>query len=427
MITQNAYYDILIICGIVIVSYSFGWISKLTKVPSVLLLIILGIGFQFLLQKSDLNVSPRVMDLLELLGIVGLIMIVLEAALDLKLTKKKRKLVVKAFAVALLALGGSCVAISFIIMHFLQFNFYTSLVYAIPLSVMSSAIIIPSVKELPELKREFMIYESTFSDILGIMLFYFIVDANENATTTSTIREVAVNVGITVFLSVILSYLLVLIFQRIRDNARLFLLISILIMLYAVGKIFHLSSLIVILVFGLALSNYKLFFSGKLKKFINEEILERINKEFHLVTLESAFVVRTFFFVVFGITLDLQSLFNIETAIISLSIVAALYAVRFIFLRMFFKNILTELFIAPRGLITILLFFGIPAKYLQDSFSSGILLYTILFTGIIMTIGLMLYKDEPDDVKDLSFESLADLDRELVKKNSPQEQQEKTS
>ena len=135
------------------------------------------------------------------------------------------------------------------------------------------------------------------------------------------------------------------------------------------------------------------------------------------MTLESAFIVRTFFFVVFGITLDLQSLFNMETAIISLSIVAALYAVRFIFLRLFAKDILPELFIAPRGLVTILLFFGIPAKYLQDSFSSGILLYTILFTGIIMTIGLMFHKDEAADVHDLSFEKLTDLDNDLIKKN----------
>ncbi len=416
MITQNAYYDILIICGVVIISYSLGWVSKLTKIPSVLLLILLGIGFQFLLKELDLSISPRIMDLLELLGIVGLIMIVLEAALDLKLTKDKKGLIGKAFIVAFLALAGSSIGISYIIIYFLQFDFYTALVYAIPLSVMSSAIIIPSVRQLPEKKKEFMIYESTFSDILGIMLFYFVVDANENATTTSTVIEVVINVGITAFLSVILSYLLVLIFQRVRDNARLFLLISILIMLYSIGKIFHLSSLIVILVFGLTLSNYKLFFSGKLKKFIASDILKEINKEFHLVTLESAFVVRTFFFVVFGMTLDLQSLFNIETAIISLCLVAALYVVRFIFLRLFLKDILTELFIAPRGLITILLFFGIPGKYLQDSFSSGILLYTILFTGIIMTIGMMLHKDEAGDVHDLSFESLEALDKELVRK-----------
>jgi NhaP-type Na+/H+ or K+/H+ antiporter len=416
MITQNAYYDILIICGVVIISYSLGWFSKLTKIPSVLLLILLGIGFQFLLQALAMGISPRIMDLLELLGIVGLIMIVLEAALDLKLTKDKRALIVKAFAVALLALAGSSVAIAYIIRYFLGFDFYTALVYAIPLSVMSSAIIIPSVKQLSEKKKEFMIYESTFSDILGIMFFYFVVDANENATAASTVKEVVINVGLTVFLSVILSYLLVLIFQRVRDSARLFLLISILIMLYSIGKIFHLSSLIVILVFGLTLSNYELFFSGKLKRFIERDILKEINKEFHLVTLESAFVVRTFFFVVFGMTLDLQSLFDMQTAVISLSIVAALYVVRFIFLRIFFKDILTELFIAPRGLITILLFFGIPAKYLQDTFSGGILLYTILFTGIIMTIGMMLHKDEAGDVHDLSFESLEDLDKELVRK-----------
>jgi Kef-type K+ transport system membrane component KefB len=343
-------------------------------------------------------------------------MIVLEAALDLKLTKEKRTLIGKAFVVALLALAGSSIAISYIIIYFLEFDFYAALVYAIPLSVMSSAIIIPSVKQLPEKKKEFMIYESTFSDILGIMLFYFVVDANESATFASTVKEVVINVGLTVFLSVILSYLLVLIFQRVRDSARLFLLISILIMLYSIGKIFHLSSLIVILVFGLTLSNYELFFSGKLKKFIEGNILKDINKEFHLVTLESAFVVRTFFFVVFGMTLDLQSLFDLKTAVISLSIVAALYLVRFIFLRTFLKDILTELFIAPRGLITILLYFGIPGKYLQDSFSSGILLYTILFTGVIMTIGMMLHKDEAPDVHDLSFESLADLDKELVRK-----------
>jgi NhaP-type Na+/H+ or K+/H+ antiporter len=416
MITQNVYYDILLICGVVIVSYSLGWISKLTKIPTVLLLILLGIGFQFLLKVLQLSISPRIMDLLELLGIVGLIMIVLEAALDLKLTKDKRTLILKAFGVALLALAGSSIAISYIIIYFLEFDFYTALVYAIPLSVMSSAIIIPSVKQLPEKKKEFMIYESTFSDIMGIMFFYFVVDAHKNATMVSTVNEVVINVGVTVFLAVILSYLLVIIFQRVRDSARLFLLISILILLYSVGKIFHLSSLIVILIFGLALSNHKLFFSGKFRKLVNDDILKEMNKEFHLITLESAFVVRTFFFVVFGMTLDLQYLFNIETAIISVSIVAALYVVRFIFLRAFLKSIVTELLIAPRGLITILLFFGIPAKYYQNSFSSGILLYTILFTGVIMTIGMIFHKDEASDVHDLSFESLEDLDKELIQK-----------
>jgi len=189
-----------------------------------------------------------------------------------------------------------------------------------------------------------------------------------------------------------------------------------LISLYAVGKIFHLSSLVVILVFGLALSNYKLFFAGKLHRFIDGDALKVINKEFHLITREAAFVVRTFFFVVFGMTLDLNSLLDVQTAIISVSLVTALYIVRFVSLRPFIKNINPEIFIAPRGLITVLLFFAIPEIYLQEAFSSGILLYAILLTGVVMTLGMIFYTHESEDVVELEFGSLDDLDKELVKK-----------
>jgi hypothetical protein len=392
-------------------------IAKYTKIPSVLLLIVLGVGIQFLLKELNISLGDNVFSLLQLLGIVGLIMIVLEAALDLRLTKDKSALILKAFFIALLALLGSSIAIAWLLHYFISLSYYTAFIYAIPLSIMSSAIIIPSVNQLSGKKKEFMIYESTFSDILGIMVFYFAIGNSASTAPIDLVKEVAINVGLTIGLSIISSYLLVLLFQRITENARLFLLISALILLYSIGKVFHLSSLIVILVFGLTLSNYKIFFSGKLKRFIDEGILIRINKEFHLVTLESAFVVRTFFFVVFGLTLDLQSLLDINTAIISLSITAALYAIRFICLKPFFKSILPELFIAPRGLITVLLFFGIPPIFIQDSFSSGILLYTILITGVIMTVGMIWKGNEPEDVERLEFTDLKQLDEELNQLN----------
>lgn len=417
MISGDTYYDIIAICSIVIISYSFGMISKYTKIPSVLLLIVLGVGIQFLLKELDITPGNNVFNLLQLLGIVGLIMIVLEAALDLRLTKDKSTLIIKAFFISLFALLGSCIAVAWLLNYFLSFSYYTAFIYAIPLSIMSSAIIIPSVNQLSGMKKEFMIYESTFSDILGIMVFYFAIGNNESTLPMDLVKEITINVSLTIGLSIIASYLLVLLFQRITENAHLFLLISALILLYSIGKVFHLSSLIVILVFGLTLSNYKIFFAGKLRRFIDEAVLIRINKEFHLVTLESAFIVRTFFFVVFGLTLDLQSLLDINTLIISLSITAALYLIRFICLRPFFKSILPELFIAPRGLITVLLFFGIPPVFIQDSFSSGILLYTILITGVIMTVGMIWKGNEPEEVDRLEFTDLKQLDEELSRLN----------
>ena len=50
-----------------------------------------------------------------------------------------------------------------------------ALMLTIPLSILSSAIILPSIEDLNEKKKEFMIYESTFSDIIGIVAFYAVL------------------------------------------------------------------------------------------------------------------------------------------------------------------------------------------------------------------------------------------------------------
>ena len=77
------------------------------------------------------------------------------------------------FFIAIIALTISSYLIAVVLQWFFDVNLFIALLYAIPLSIMSSAIIIPSVGSLSPEKREFMIYESAFSDILGIMFFYF--------------------------------------------------------------------------------------------------------------------------------------------------------------------------------------------------------------------------------------------------------------
>jgi Kef-type K+ transport system membrane component KefB len=422
MFSDNPYNDVIAVCLVILVSYFFGIIARRTNIPSVLLLILLGIGLQFGLEAADITLGRNMFNMLQVLGIVGLIMIVLEASLDLSLTREKRPLIVRSFLIALLGLVGTTFLLTWIINLFIIDDFFTALVYAVPLSIMSSSIILPSVVVLPEAKKEFMIYESTFSDILGIMLFYFLLDQAGNESTAAIVKNVSLNILLTVGLSIIVSYLLILLVQQIRDKAKLFLLISMLILLYAVGKLFHLSSLIVILVFGLILNNHERFFRGPLSRWINHEVLDGITEEFHTVTLETAFVVRTFFFVVFGMTLELDSLLDLNTALLSLAIVASIYAVRFVCFKIFgMKDILPELFIAPRGLITVLLFFGIPVVYQQDTFSSGILLYSILLTGIAMTVAMVLKGRSPESVVEMNYRDFEALDKEVERLKSQRE------
>jgi len=404
-------YNLIIVASIiVIISFLFNGISKKTNIPSVLMLIALGIILKYVLEfigEDNIDFFAS----LEILGIIGLIMIVLEAALELKLKREKLVPILKSMAIALIGLVASAWVTAEILYHFIDgMTMESAWLYATPLSVLSSAIIIPSVSGLSETKKEFHIYESTFSDIIGIMMFYFLTgNLNPVEGVGNGVAGFAGNIGLTIVISIIASYAIILIFQQIKSQAKQFLLIAVLLLLYALGKKLHLSSLIIILIFGLIIANMNLFFGGFLSKYLNKERAEQIYHELHIITLETAFVVRTFFFVIFGITIVISSLFSINVAVTSILIIASIYLIRFIILRVFFgSDILPQLFIAPRGLITILLFYAIPEEAQITTFDSGILLFVIIGTSLIMTAAMIKDKrkmktllDEIDDEIDI--------------------------
>lgn len=332
---------------ILILSFLFNGISKRTNIPAVLMLIGLGIILQYLL-KNFTDTAIDFFPILEVLGIVGLIMIVLEAALELELKREKLLPILKSFAVALIGLLASAWAAVWVLMTFVpEMTNESAWLYATPLSILSSAIIIPSVGGLSAKKREFHIYEGTFSDILGIMMFYFLA-GKLNPAQNSGVIGFGGNVLLTIAIALIASYGIILIFQNIKSQVKLFLLIALLLLLYALGKQMHLSSLIIILIFGLVIANMKLFFRGKLAKWLHFEKAHQIYHELHTITAETAFVVRTFFFVIFGLTIVVSSLFDWQVALISSLIILSIYLIRLLTLMIFVgKDMLPQLFIAP--------------------------------------------------------------------------------
>jgi cell volume regulation protein A len=390
---------------IVIVSYLFNLLAKRYSIPSVLLLILLGIALHGLVSTTGLD-TPDMTPILEVLGIIGLIMIVLEASLDLELTGEKRKLISRAFFTALVNLVLSATLVGGVMVLYLDVDLTTGLLYAVPLSIMSSAIIIPSVSALDKEKREFMIYESTFSDILGIMLFYFLISSMEAQGFGQMSLSVLLNLSLTVLVSVAASYFLIFLFQKIRSELKLFLLIAVLILLYSLSKMLHLSSLLIILVFGMILSNRHIFFPGKLRRFLDEEHMSGIFDNFKMITLETSFVVRTFFFVIFGFTILLVSLLDLRVWLVSLGILGILYGIRYAYFRLIIRrNVFPDIWLAPRGLITILLFYSIPEELMAESFNTGILLLVILASSIIMAGALIRARKQSHQVVELEVTS----------------------
>lgn len=387
---------LIIICSLVVLSYIFSILSRYIRVPSVLLLLFAGIGFRALADfyKADIDFSAQ---LIESLGVVGLIMIVLEAGLDLKLGRNKLKLIRNSFFSALIIFAISALLLTYILEYWLHEPMEKCLVYAIPLSIMSSSIVIPSINPLSVLKKEFLVYEASFSDIIGIIVFNYFTA--EDTLSLRSFGMFGANIILSIILSALLSFLLLIILAKTKLNIKFFLIFSLLILIYAGGKIFHLPSLIIILVFGLLINNWEKLKWKKLLHYFPHERVESLRHLLHSVTAETSFLVRTFFFILFGFSISLNFLYEREILLVGSLIVVAMFLVRILYLRFFVRtNLFPESFFIPRGLITIVLFYKIPENLRLNSFNDGILFFVILSTSIIMTLGMIFYKKKPDQI-----------------------------
>ena len=228
----SSYHLIIIFSITIIISYFFHLYAKKSGVPEVLLLIGLGIVINYSLQIAGFS-TPDLFPILGVLGVVGLILIVLEAALDLELVRNKIGLIFLSFLIALIGLGGTAYLSAIIICFFMDVNFLSALLCTIPLSILGSAVILPSVDDVEKRKKEFIIYESTFSDIIGIIAFYTVLTIAGSNSNESVSFSVLSNLFLTIIFSVIISYILIYIFQNIKGHVKLFLLIAVLLLLYA--------------------------------------------------------------------------------------------------------------------------------------------------------------------------------------------------
>lgn len=388
---------LIILCCVVVVSYLFSIGSRYIRVPSVLLLLLAGMGIRLIAEayEYELNVPLLVV---ESLGVVGLIMIVLEAGLDLELKSSRIKLIRDSFLSALIILLLSTSLISYILYEYLQQPLLNCIVYAIPLSIISSSIVLPSLHALTEEKKDFLVYEASFSDILGIMLFNYF--ASPEIFSLKSIGVFSGNLLLSILLSGLVSILLLFIMTRTKLSIKFFLVFSLLVLIYAGGKMLHLPSLIIILAFGLMINNWHLFKSVPwIQQQFPQEQVNSLNQLLHSITAESSFLIRTFFFILFGFSIDFNMMLQNEVMQVGGVIVLSLFAVRFLYFRFFLKtNVFPEVFFIPRGLITIVLFYKIPQEMKLANFNEGILFFMILVTGAIMTLGMLFYKKKPSEL-----------------------------
>ena len=385
---------IITFCILLLIAYVFDLTSSKTKIPSVILLLLLGWAVKQLTVLLDINL-PDISTILPVLGTIGLILIVLEGSLELELNKSKFGLIKKSLFGALIPMMALAFLLAFAFRYFGQFEFKDSLINAIPFCVISSAIAIPSIRNLSPLNKEFVIYESSLSDIFGVLIFNFLV-LNETIDTVSfglfSLQLLIITV-VSFIATIGLSYLL----NKIDHHIKFIPIILLVVLIYAVSKVYHLPGLIFILIFGLSIGNLDELKQFKwIEKFKPDELNKEV-KKFKELIIEGAFLVRALFFLLFGYLIETIEVLNTDTLLWSVSIVFFIFAFRTIQLKLSKLPLRPLLFVAPRGLITILLFLSIEPTHTISLVNKSLIIQVIILTALVMMFGLMANKPKIND------------------------------
>lgn len=377
---------IITLCVLILLAYLFDISSARTRVPTVILLLLLGWGLRQLTNFFSIAV-PDLTSLLPVLGTVGLILIVLEGSLELELNKSKLPLVKKAVVVSFFPLLVGALLLAWLLSYFGGFPYKQSLVNVLPFAIISSAIAIPSARNLNTYNREFVTYESSLSDIIGVIMFNFVaLNAVIDATAFMHFGWQLILILLVSFMaSVGLSYLL----GKIQHHIKFIPIMVMVILIYIISKHFHLPSLLFILLFGVFLGNLD---EMKQNKWIARLKPDDLNKEVHKfkeIATEAAFIIRTFFFLVFGYLIQTSEIINTETLLWAFVVVAVIFALRAIQLKISGLPLFPLLFIAPRGLISILLFLSVPQADKIDLVNNSLIIQVIILTALVMMVGMM--------------------------------------
>lgn len=383
---------IITLCILLLIAYVFDLTSSKTRIPSVILLLLLG----WIVRQLSTVLHIRIPDLsgmLPLFGTIGLILIVLEGSLELELNRSKIGVIKKASIAALLPMLALALLTACAFQYFQEgISFRDALTNAVPLCVISSSIAIPSVKYLSSYNREFITYESSLSDIFGVIFFNFVAlnELGEMHSAWTSVLQLLLMIAVSFAATVLLAFLL----GKIDHHIKFVPIILLVLLIYAIAKLYHLPSLIFILILGLFLGNL-----DELKRFnwVNKLRPDELNTEVHkfrdLIT-EATFLVRTVFFLLFGYLIETSEVLNTGTLLWAIGILAGALLIRALQFRLSGLKLFPMLFIIPRGLINVLLFLSIVPVQQIPFVNKSLVLQLVLLSTMVMMLGIMLSKEE---------------------------------
>lgn len=376
---------VIIMIGLLVFgAHLFNGLFKFTKIPNILILLVIGIVvgpiFGFVKEAHFGSVGP-------IFTSITLILILFESGTNLKIGELFKSIgsafLLTFFNFIVSAVIGTFVAVTF----FSDIDMLSATFFGVIIAGTSSAVVIPIIKQLKMNKKGYttLMLESALSDVLCLVIGLALLQAMKqgifelsdilNAIWKSFLFAFLIGFAGGFIWSIIIR------FTRIIENSKVMNL-AIVFIVYGLTEYLGLNGGIAVLIFGITLGNAHLLQDTFLRNvFPSKELLDN-EKDFFS---ELVFIMSTFFFVYVGICMKFGS---VGIYLLALLIVVAIILVRPISIKllvrtkMSFKDLSIMSIMAPKGLVPAILA-SIPIQY---GLSGGENIQMLSFAVVLLSI-----------------------------------------
>jgi len=386
---------IIAVVGIIIfLAHLFTGLFNRIMVPDVIFLIVLGICLGPILgilpPSLFIQIGP-------IFATITLIIILLECGFTLKMSTLRLALT-GAMALALVVFPLSMAMITGLTLWLTDLELLPALILGAIIGCTSEAIVIPLVKQLKirEESQALLSVESTITAVLSIIVALTLIDTYQLGefqvleVTGSLIASFLVAIGLGIASAFIWSFFL----NRIRHvKNTMFTTAACVFVVFGLVELLGFNGPIAALAFGITLGNLKPmpfpFFKRGLR--LESGGLTEVEKAFFG---EIAFLLKTFFFIYLGISLEMIST---ELMIMGAIFTVIIFLLRLVAVRLTVGRTATAkdtsfiAVMAPRGLTAIVLAAivlqqAIPGGELIKNLTYGIVLFSVVLTSLLVLL-----------------------------------------
>lgn len=384
---------IALLGGLLALAFAANRLSSWTKVPDVVVLLTVGLLFGpvfKLLQPSEFQaVTP-------ILGTLALILVLFEGGLELNLRETFQHFA-GSLLLASLAYGLSLLAVWLVASRAFHIPSRPALLFGAVLGCTSSTVVLPILQQIAASQgvKITLMLEASWGDVLAVLTVGALVSIPAGGLVGGLAQKLALQILGSVAVAALVGALWTRLLPHLSEvRYWQVLTFAMVLLLYAATESFGGNGLIAALAFGLTLSNARRL-SGRLGEnlFGLGLPLEAQHERILAFHSELSFLVRTFFFVLIGVVVQLSGLRG--RVLLTAAIIAVLFLARWVavqasrWLWRDFSGRDRELIalLFPRGLITVVLALQVMPALGQDyGFLTSLAFAVILVTNLLVVV-----------------------------------------